>query len=228
MSDLPNITVYTAIFGDISDNLFTPIYLGPGVDYIAFVDTVEPFVKNRWQCVPAVFADANPRRRARHHKTLSHVCFPDAQYTLWVDGSLTPTFDPRKLITSYLTVGTYMSTFKHPERQCVYQEVEACVRLAKDDVSTMREQINRYRQEGYPYRAGLAETTALLRQHNAEVKAFNEMWWAEIAAGSCRDQLSFNVVAWRKGLRYSHMAGHRTESPFFYWRDHRKPIKSSK
>jgi hypothetical protein len=43
----------------------------------------------------------------------------------------------------------------------------------------------------------------ILRRHTPAVAAFNEAWWAEIQAGSRRDQVSFTYVAWKLGLRYA-------------------------
>jgi hypothetical protein len=114
-----------------------------------------------------------------------------------------------------------LAMFEHMQRNCVYQELEACVKLKKDAVRVMRDQVNRYRRSGYPHNNGLAETTAVLRRHSAQVRDFNERWWAEIASGSQRDQLSVDFVCWKLGLRYAHLEGVRTRSPHFAWRNHR-------
>jgi hypothetical protein len=43
----------------------------------------------------------------------------------------------------------------------------------------------------------------ILRRHTDAIRHLNEAWWNEIVRGSRRDQLSFNYVAWKLGLRYA-------------------------
>ena len=63
--------------------------------------------------------------------------------------------------------------------------------------------MQRYASEGFPRGAGLAEACVILRRHTAAVEAFGEAWWHEIRTGSHRDQLSFDYVAWKLGMRYA-------------------------
>jgi hypothetical protein len=220
MSDF---VIYTAIFGPIRDKLFTP-YPDPQVKYVAFVDSWPGQPPEGWQLRPSVFGDVlgpniDPRRKARQHKCLAHELFPRAKYSLWVDGCLTPKQDLAKLIERL--GANDIATFEHMDRNCVYQELEACLKLRKDKPQLMRAQIDRYREEGYPYNNGLAETTAVLRRHTDQVTEFNKAWWYEIEFGSVRDQLSMDYVCWKLGLKYSHLAGTRVKSPHFNWRPHR-------
>lgn len=60
----------------------------------------------------------------------------------------------------------------------------------------------RYRAEGLPEDAGLIEAPVILRRHTDAIRRLNESWWGEIVRASRRDQLSFNYVAWKLGLRY--------------------------
>lgn len=213
------IVVYTAIFGTIPDELYRPVYEGEGVEYHAYVDRVRGS-RHGWQLRPKHFTADDPRRQARQHKLLSHELYPEAEYTLWLDGCLSPLCDPRQLVDQYL--GEHdICVFRHMQRNCVYQELEACLQLRKDDPQVMRRQVNTYRREGYPYNRGLAETTAVLRRHSPQVKALNEAWWRELVTGSVRDQLSFDVVCWRLGVPYATFDGTRTRCPHYKWRPHR-------
>ena len=168
------ITTYTAVFGQIGDKLQQPQQVPDDIPCVAYVDTKQPYEKNGWQCLPPVWEHkTNPRLRARRHKLLPHQLFPEAEYTLWVDGCLTPWGDPRDLVKKYLK-NHDICLFRHMERHCVYQELEACLKLRKDHPQVMRAQVDRYRREGYPYNNGLAETTAVLRRHTPELNQFNE------------------------------------------------------
>lgn len=217
------LVVYTAIFGNI-DQLYRPQFTDPKVSYVAFIDTPAEHEYNGWRCKPAAFSISdvagNTRRLARKHKALPHRLFPEARHVLWIDGSFTPVGDPRILFCG-LSEERGLAVFKHSQRTCVYQELEACVRLQKDDVATMRSQVGRYRAEGYPYNNGLVETGLLLRRNDPSVVSFNEMWWSEMERGSLRDQLSFNYVAWKTNLRFTAFDGNVFQCPNFEWRRHR-------
>jgi hypothetical protein len=215
------LVIYTAIFGDIKDSLHEP-QVPPEIPCHAYIEGItEPEERNGWLCMPAVWEHAtNPRLRARRHKLLVHQLYPDVQYSLWVDGCLTPKTDPYELIEQYLG-RTDITLFRHMQRNCLYKELEACLALRKDAPSIMRAQVNRYRKDGYPYNAGLGETTALLRRHTDAIKEFNEAWWRELRHNSVRDQLSFNYLAWKLGLEYNTFEGNRCKCPHFDWRAHR-------
>lgn len=218
MERIANLTVYTAIFGDI-DQLHPPLFSSPNVTYVAFVETDFPYEHNGWQCRPPFFRHENLRRQARQHKLLAHVLFPDEKYTLWLDGSFTPKNDPR-IFGSGLREDVPLATFNHSQRSCVYQELEACVRLRKDDISTMRQQVGRYFAEGYPYHNGLVETCVVLRRREEKTDKFNELWWKELSNGSLRDQLSFNYAAWKLQMKYTAFDGNVFQCPHFEFRSH--------
>jgi hypothetical protein len=219
--------VYTAITGGIRDRL-RPVNIPADeasrkVRYVVFTDSVTE-VQGRelgWEVLPPAWRHAdNPRRTARWHKVNSHECFPDAQLTLWLDGSHMVKTNPWSLVDKYLS-SSHIATFHHGERNCVYQELEACIRLKKDDPGLMTSQIQRYRMLGYPVGHGLFETSVMLRRHGAEVKKFNAKWWDEIRDGSYRDQLSVNYVAFKLGVSVATIPGHRSQSPYFDFYPHR-------
>jgi len=214
---------YTAILGGFPDRLHQPAEGFGQQNSVAFVDGSPDFLapdfKDGWELIPTN-ARANPRRTARLLKVLAHKTFPGAEYTLWVDGCLTPLTPMWQLVDQFLC-NHDICVFEHLERGCVYRELEACIRLKKDDPAVMRQQVNGYREEGYPYNHGLGETTAVLRRHNEVTEALNEAWWAEIEKGSLRDQLSFNYVCWKLGADYATFEGNRTKSPHFKHRPHR-------
>ncbi len=215
---------YTAILGGFPNTLCQPGKgAGFGQDFVAFVDgspdSLVPDFRDGWETRPQDARD-NPRRTARLLKVLAHKAFPHVEYTLWVDGCLTPLTPMWQLVDRFL-YNHDICVFEHLERGCVYRELEACIRMKKDDPAVMRDQVNRYREEGYPYNHGLGETTAVLRRHNKVTQAFNEAWWDEIKRGSMRDQLSFNYVCWKLGVEYATFEGNRVKSPHFRHRPHR-------
>lgn len=140
----------------------------------------------------------DPRRSSRMHKCLP----PKAEYSLWLDGNTSLKVSLDYLISEYLK-NCDICVFKHPIRDCIYQEAKACQELKLDAWDVIEEQVNRYRAEGYPEHNGLAATTYVLRRHTPQIEALNNMWWAEICKGSKRDQLSFDYCCWKLGIKYN-------------------------
>jgi hypothetical protein len=148
------------------------------------------------------------------------VVFPDAEYSIWIDGCLQlMNTAPDDLISKYLKDND-ICVFRHKFRNCVYEELRACILQEKDDPDIMIRQVKRYHQEGYPRYNELAETTAVIRRHTKKVIEFNNTWWKEINAGSLRDQLSFNYVAWKLGIKYATFSGTCSNNPYFKWFRH--------
>ena len=83
---------------------------------------------------------------------------------------------------------------KHPQRDCVYLEAQACKYLKKDTSQFIDPQIQRYRAEGYPTHNGMVATGVLARKHTPRVLEFCNAWWQELDKSSHRDQLSFNYT----------------------------------
>ena len=80
----------------------------------------------------------SPDRLTRLPKIRPEVFFPDADYSLWVDGnvSLTYPFDIHRLVELYLTE-VDLCVFRHHARSCTYQEADACkVRRLDPSVSS--------------------------------------------------------------------------------------------
>ena len=172
-----------------------------------------------WQIKPLVWEHPLCKRRtARFCKVNPHIfCTADITHTIWLDGTQVIKEDV-KLVDSMLPFlkDNFISTFKHPERICVYQELNACIKYKKDNKALMQQQIENYRKEGYPAYNGLVETACLLRKQGETATEFNKNWWAEIELNSYRDQLSFNYVAWKYKQKYGLIPGRRDKSNFFH------------
>jgi hypothetical protein len=219
------LVVYTAITGGFGNDLRPPINYedpqGREIEFVCFSDGIYQ-APDPWKLYVPLWEHDNPRRTARYHKVMPHRVLPDAEFWLWHDGNQQLKTNPWGLVDAYLDEpGSQLATYKHPQRDCVYQEHEACLKLGKDDPATMASQIKRYRDEGYPEHNGMIESTVVLRANTPAIKELNEAWWREIRDGSLRDQLSFNYVATKLKLPYSHVAGQRDRPVYFDYFAHR-------
>ena len=209
-----SIVVYTAIFG-CYDDLWMMTQPIADCDFVCFTDDLNlksDSVDIRYN--RSLFID--PARDAKYYKVFPHRFFPEYQYSIWIDGSITvKSHDIQELVDKCLKQSDW-AVFPHPERDCIYEEMEACAELKKDDFSVMEIQTRQYRDNGYPPHNGLVENSVLIRRHNRpEVVKICEAWWAEIEKYSRRDQLSFNYVVWKNNYQYALLDGSVDRNLFF-------------
>lgn len=204
------IAVYTAIFGDY-DELKEPPEGTRNCDFICFTDNNNLESKN-YQIRVCERQFEDPTRDARMYKVLSHQFLSEYKYTAWIDGmtQIKKPMDMRDFIRKQLKKYR-LAIFKHPDRNCIYDEIEACKILNKDDVKMMEKQVSNYKKLGFPKDYGLVATGVILRKNlDPQVIKLNEAWWNEIKKGSKRDQLSFNYVCWKNNFKYQIIEG-------YYW-----------
>lgn len=151
--------------------------------------------------IAAYTARTDDRRESKRLKIMSHLLFPDADWWLWMDWPFRLLVPVERLIEGF--DDEQIVGFRHSLHACAYVEHAACARMGKDDLGAMRTQMDRYARERFPRNFGLLECGVLLRRNTPEVRAFNEAWWAEVEAGSSRDQLSFSYAAWRTGVKWA-------------------------
>jgi len=196
------VVVYTAIIGDY-DQLILPEYIIDNWDYVLFSDIDIPG-EHIFKVRRPDYYNINPTRTARYIKTHPHVYFSEYEYSVWIDSNIMIRGPHLEKSLKYCSEhDILLMANPHPDRNCVYQELEKCIELKKDDQATMQNQVALYKKEGLPEMCGMLETNIFIRKHNdIRVKNFNEAWWKEIEKGSYRDQLSVMYVLWKQRLHY--------------------------
>lgn len=220
----PRIAVYTAITGRY-DTLHQPAVVSPNVAYFCFTDTPRWFSlinDTVWSIAKLPGGeDLDTVRQARWAKILFHRIpqLATFDYSVWIDGNVTVIGDVQALIESLN--GAPLTGFRHPFRDCLYEEGRACIVEERDDAGVIKRQLARYRSEGYPVRHGLTETNVLIRRHGVpEVVGLMETWWAEVQAHSKRDQLSFCYAAWKTNVAYATLGASNARGRSEYFSTH--------
>jgi len=140
----------------------------------------------------------SPRMEAKIYKVLFHKFIKD-EYSIWVDGNAFLKYQEEYY---YDLLGDYdIAVKKHPGRNCVYEEAEACKQRKKDKEEIINKQVKKYKKEGYPADNGLGECQMIVRRNTPEMRRLCEAWWAEICAHSSRDQISFPYI-FRDKVKY--------------------------
>lgn len=189
--------VYTCITGNY-EPLIELTYKEEGFDYICFTDNKNLSSKTweiRYIDIDLIFE--TPQRLQRYIKINTHKFLSDYELSIWVDGNIPIIGNLSEMIKKHHN--GYMTTFKHPFRNCIYKESAMCSIGKKDDALIMFKQSLKYLKDGYPKENGLVETKMIIRNHNEkECIELMEAWSNELINNSVRDQLSFNYVLWKQ------------------------------
>lgn len=208
----PMVVVYTCLTG-AREPLREDQHTGGAqpARFLAFVDA--PVQTSVWEQAALGPHAQSARRTARRIKLLAHQHI-DAPYSLWQDANVALRVPLARLCSDWLS-DCDLAVFRHRTRDCLYEEARVCKEKLLDAAEIIDRQTARYRADGFPAHAGLAETSVLLRRHSARMERFNELWWEELSAGSVRDQISFMVAARRAGIRVRLITPTKFEHPYF-------------
>lgn len=155
------------------------------------------------------------RRNSRIQKIMPHL-FIDTEYSIYLDGNIEPLVAPEKLIE--LLGDKEIAVFKHPEREDVFQEMEAIVQLGKDTRKNIKKQFDYYKKSDY--KTGLYACGVIIRKHTPEIAQLNERWWAQYCRFGVRDQLSFPVAFPKEKINI--IEGSIYNHPYFKFNTHNK------
>jgi len=191
------VIVYTAIIEDY-DTLLEPRVREDGIRYVCITDRAPPETKG-WEILLTGRTEADPRLQQRSYKILSHRAFPEAELTLYIDGNFELLVDPRDLAARYLE-DSDLALFRHPQRDGIFAELEACAALGKDDPDTLAAVAAKYRAEGLPEVGFLFAGGLILRRHSPAIASFNEAWYEELRQSTYRDQPPLGYTLWRTGV----------------------------
>ncbi|XP_047057547.1 probable hexosyltransferase MUCI70 [Lolium rigidum] len=137
-------------------------------------------------------------------KHLLHRLFPNARFSVWVDGKMQLTVDPLLLVHALLVgEGADMAISKHPFNLHAMEEAIATARWHKwGDVDCVRAQMETYCSNGLqpwstsklPYPSDVPDTAIIIRRHGSASDLFSCLLFNELEAFSPRDQLAFAYV----------------------------------
>lgn len=200
---LVNLVVYTCVFGN-TDPLHEPVR-PDGFRFVCFTD--QPIKSRHWEIVRLPTQDA-PKRACRTYKQPSHLVFPEADATLWIDAAFT-------LLVSPVAVERMASAdvmgFRHPDRTRITQEAEAIIRAGKGRPEHVLAQRDAYVADGWDTEASpqqhITNGGFLFRRHTDVVRRFNEAWHHEVQTQTLRDQMSIDYCAHKTGVQISHFPG---------------------
>ena len=193
------VAVYSCIVGHY-DGITDPVYTEPGVTYLMYTDQEIP-IESVWQKVDVTkIRDYNRMSNVmlnRKIKILQTERLQEFDYTVYVDGNIEIVTGVSPLIAKMKGCG--FGVHYHRTRDCIYDEMVAVKHLKRIcGGGDMVEQVNNYRDNGFPPHFGLYENSILIRDNrDAESLRLMELWWDEYCKYPTRDQLSLPYVIWK-------------------------------
>jgi hypothetical protein len=180
------------------DSLKEPTIITPGWRYVYYTNDMNDMNLRSTVWEP-LYINVAGSKEARRVKILNP--HREADISIWIDASMTINCDLDKFVQQ--NCKSDFNLLSHPDRRCIYEEAEVCIKRKKDDPNIITNQINSYRQQNYPRNNGMVATGVIVRRKNELVNQFCEKWWGEVSKGSRRDQLSFNYVNWKNPINYN-------------------------
>lgn len=209
--------IYTVITGG-KDTLSEDINI-KGAKAVCFTD--DPNLKSeKWEIrlIPSLYKDV--RRDSRTVKLLPHIFFPEAEYSLYLDGNIICKVPIQRIIHEWLQDDD-IAVFRHHTRDCLFQEAKECIRLGLDDTETIEKHVARY--EGFPEHKGLYQCGVILRRHTPRIKRLNEAWHAQYVTGAKRDQISFPYTLEKEGVSINGIDSYAYLHDYYEYRNHAVP-----
>jgi hypothetical protein len=199
------IVVYTAIFGGSDALKRAPA----GADRCVCVTDDATIEGRGWEVMLAA-ARPGPRRAARLAKMRPHELFPDADASIWVDGSIEICDLPALLAEA---AGAEIACFAHPDRSTCYDEGAAVIRLKIAHPRKVNLALELYSAEGFAP-TQLSTTGLFFRRHTPAVASFNRLWRDHLDAYGTNDQVHVDFCAWQSGVRIGYLRGHYRDNPY--------------
>lgn len=201
------IAVYTCIIGNY-DILTEPLYVPDNCDFYVITDQDIP-VDSSWKKINSMKYISNylhederndPILISRLFKIMPFEFFSNYKYSIYIDANFQIYTDLTEFI--YRIDSKYgMGFFMHQARQCVYDEIEQCIKLGKDSKEKLTHCIKYLNDNGMPKNYGLLAGGIIVRDNRSKrmISVMRE-WWKEYKKLSRRDQISLPYVLYKNNI----------------------------
>lgn len=218
-----NRTCYTAIFGNY-DDLKQPFIVSQHWRYVCYTDQDLP-KNNVWEIRKVPVMDCGPAKTARWYKINFHEHIEEEE-SLWVDATF---FININLNRWWRRFSPPMTVVQHPFDNCIYTDVQSCLKGGKGNMWDLMRQALYYKEAGIPENNGLISSGILMRRKTPEVVELCKSWWRQVEQFSERDQIAFGYAGWKHPVFNKTQWNYTTQKEFIHcphihkpWRDEKK------
>lgn len=211
------LVVYSTLFGDY-DSLIEPVEQYEGCSFVCFTDQ-KHLQSKIWEIRVVEVKGMSNTMMSRKYKWLPHKYLNDYEISLYIDCNIILLDNPCKLVSKYLNSDKNIAIPRHPLRNCIYAEAEACIERNKSSIKDTLDQILFYKKEAFPSKYGLSENNIIFRKHlNKRIIHIMEENWNEINKWKTRrDQLSLFYILWKNNYNIELMEENcRNENDYYF------------
>lgn len=189
--------IYTVVVGGY-DEIRQPAEVDDRFDYVLFSDERVGEYVGVWQVRAIPFEGTTPFLLSRYVKCLPAKVLAEYEASLYVDANV-------RILTSWVYNrfvelvgrGVEWAGVRHPDQQCVYDEMCAIVQLRWVLDSEVAGWYGKIKNDGFPGKYGLYENNVIFRCHTKTVERVGELWWWTLEIDCKRDQFSLMYTLWR-------------------------------
>ena len=138
---------------------------------------------------------------AKYYKLQTHNIdiLSSYEYYIWIDGRIVLHPQFLKNILTLLTKNSQCSifNFRHPFRNKVNDEVNACFDWKKYIKQDLKYQINEYFKDQFDDNIGLYALGAFFRKNVKDINLLFDDWWYHNLKYSYQDQISYPYICWK-------------------------------
>ena len=211
--------VFSVLIGEY--DLISQFNLQKDFDFYLFTDDQSgKYNHTNWTIlpIPEEVQELNVSRvkKQRFIKLHPHLYFKDYDLSIYIDANFKIIDDLNNFLIRVLSPNYSIYTFEHPERNTIFNETFEVVSLQKEKESIANAIRERYRKENFPDKNGLIESCLIIRKHNEKDSIYMmNKWYDEIKNYSHRDQLSFNYIMWKTGVKIKYIVKNFALQYFF-------------
>jgi hypothetical protein len=211
--------VFSVLIGEY--DIISQFNLQKDFDFYLFTDEQSgKYNHTNWTIIPipeeVQKLNVSRVKKQRFIKLHPHLYFKDYDLSIYIDANFKIIDDLNNFLIRVLSPNYNIYIFEHPERNTIFNETFEVVRLQKEKESIANVIRERYKKEKFPDKNGLIESCLIIRKHNEKDSIYlMDKWYDEIKNYSHRDQLSFNYIMWKTGLKIKYIVKNFALQYFF-------------
>ena len=227
--------IYTVIVNDY-DELRNPKVIDNDYDYICFTDNPKN-TTTVWEMrlIPSEVKGSYPKQLSAQIKICPHRFLKEYDESVYVDGNAEIEKSISELSKKINSDNFWLSLKKHPSRNCIYDEVEACLKMGVISQKNHDETLHFLQNENCPKEYGLSETNIIFRKHNnPKCISLMEMWIGLFMESSerTRDQFYLSYCIWKNNVLkeinvfdYNYAPWFKGKNAYVLFMNHNRKIK---
>lgn len=201
--------VFSVLIGEY--DIISTFNLQKGFDYYLFTDNLNGKLNHtNWTILPipeeVKRLNVGRVKKQRFIKVHPHLYFKNYDLSIYIDANFKIIGDLNSFLIRVLSPNYNIYILEHPERNNILNETFAVAKLHKEKESMTNIIKERYKKEKFPDDNGLIESCLMIRKHNENDSIYlMNKWYEEIKNYSHRDQLSFNYIMWKTGIKIKYI-----------------------